>query len=168
MVYYLFLFAHWLSLCYIAIIFWPLDISMVYYLLLFWPTGYLYGTLSFPIGQLAIYMVHYPFLLVHWLSLWYTTIFFWPTGYPNGTLPSPISPLAIHMIHYYLLLAHWISKWYTTSISVVHYYLLLAHWISQWYTTLFYWPPVYLYGTLLSSTGPLDISMVYYLIMLAH
>ena len=113
-------------------------------------------------------MVHYPFLLVHWLSLWYTTIFYWPTGYPNGTLPSLISPLAIHMKHYYLLLAHWISKWYTTSISVVHYYLLLAHWISQWYTTLFYWPAVYLYGTLLTSTGPLDISMVYYLIMLAH
>ena len=134
---------------------------MVYYLLLF--------------GQLAISMVHYPFLLVHWLSLWYSTIFYWPTGYPNGTLPSPISPLAIPMIHYCLLLAHWISKWYTTSISLEHYYLLLAHWISQWYTTLFYWlaccvslwyttffywPTGYLYGLLPYHVGPLAISLV--------
>ena len=85
----------------------PLTIPMLHcYLLL--ATGYLYGILPSPFGQLAISMVHYVFLLVHWLSLWYTTIFYWPTNYPNDTLPYP-------------------------------------------------------YDTIISSTGPLDIEMVHYL-----
>ena len=103
-----FLLAHWLSLFYTAIF--------------CWPTGYLYGTLPFPIGPLAISMVHVTFLFGHWLSsLWYTSIFYCPTSYPYGTLPSPISQLAIPMIHYTFTGLLYIPK--------VHYPLLLIHWL---------------------------------------
>ena len=50
---------------------------------------------------------------------------------------------------------------------MVHYYLILAQWLSLWYTTLSYWPTRYLYCTLLSSTCPLDISLVQYPLLLA-
>ena len=96
-------------------------------------------------------MVHCPLLLTHWLSLWYTTLSYWPTGYQFGILLSSTDPL---------------------DISMVHYLLLLAHWISLLYTSIFYWPTGYLfgtipspignhYGTLLPSSGPLEISMVH-------
>ena len=65
------------------------------------------------------------------------------------------------MIHFHLLLAHWTSLWYTQ-------YLLLAHWLSLVYTTIYYWPIGCLYGTLLSSTGPLVLSMVHFHLLLAH
>ena len=161
----------------------PLAVSVVHYYLLLayclslWytliflcPTGLSYCTQLSSTVLLPphVSVVHYYLLLVHWLSLWYTTIFYWPTGYPNGTLPSPISLLAIPMIYYYLRLVHWISKLYTTSISVLHYYLLLAHRISQWYTTLFYWPAVYLYGTLPFPIGSLAIPMLHCYLPLAH
>ena len=87
-------------------------------------------------------MVHYYLLLAHWISLWYTT--------------APIGPLAILMVHYTFLLTHWLSLWYTT----------IFYW-SLWYTTLSCWPTRYLYCTLLSSTGPLDISLVQYPLLLA-
>ena len=99
---------------------------------------------------------------------------YWPTGYLYGTLPSHFGPLAIYMVHNYLLLANWISLWYTTlsywllDITRIHYHLLLTLWISIWYTTLSYCSTGYLYGTLLSSTGPLNISMVHYPLLLAH
>ena len=158
-------------------------------------------------------MVLYPFLLVYWLSIWYTTLSYKPTGYLYDTQKSSTGPLDISMVHYYLLLAHWIyqgtlpspfgpliSQRYTTpsywptgyhygsllsstsplDISMVHYYLLLAHWIyqgtlpspfgpliSQRYTTPSYWPTGYHYGTPLSSSGPLGISMVPYPHLLA-
>ena len=138
------LLAHWQSLCNTAIFYWP---SAYFYgklpffywptgyphatvLFFCWATGYLYGTLSSPIGPLAISKVHVPFLLGHWLSLWYTTIFYRPTCYPYGTLPSPISQLTIPMIHYKFT--------GPLGISMVHYPLLLAHWISLWYTIIFY------------------------------
>ena len=142
------------------------------YLLL--ATRYLYGTLSFPIGPLVIPMLHcylllalclflwYTpfFLLAHWLSLCYTAIFCWQTGYLYGTLPSPIGPLAI---------------------SMVHVPFLLGHWLSLWYTSIFYCPTGYQYGTIPSPirklaipmihyilTGPPDISMVHYPLLLTH
>ena len=65
------------------------------------------------------------------------------------------------MVHYYLLLAHWIYLYGTLP-------LLLAYLLSLWYTTLSYWPTGYPYGTLLSSTGPMAISMVHYPLLLAH
>ena len=51
---------------------------------------------------------------------------------------------------------------------MVHYHLLLVHWISLWSTTILYLrtdPPL---GTLLSSTGPLVISIVHYYLLLSH
>ena len=187
MVHYPLLLAHWLSLCYTPIFYRPpgylcgklpslispLFIPMIHcYLLL--ATGYLHGTLSFPIGPLVIPMLHCYLLLDLWIFLWYTpffqlahclslcytAIFCWPTGYLYGTLPSPIGPLAI---------------------SMVHVPFLLGHWISLWYTSIFYCPTGYPYGTLPSSisqlaillihykfTGPLDISMVHYPLLLTH
>ena len=103
-------------------------------------------------------MALYSSLLANWLSIWYTTMFYWSTGYLYGTLLSPIGPLAIPMVHYPPLLA----------ISMIHYYLILAHWLSLWYATLPYWPTGYLFGTLLSSTGPLDISMLHCYLLLIH
>ena len=158
-------------------------LSLWYTTLSYWPTGHLYGTLLSFTGPLDIStvqyplilvnwlsvwyttifylldisLVHYPFLLAHWISLWYTTIFYWPTGYPFGTLPSPIDPLVISTDHFWSL-----------AICMVHYYLLLAHSISLWYTTLSYWPTGYPYRTLLSSTGPLDTSVVHYPLLVAQ
>ena len=122
-------------------------------------------------------MVHYLFLLAHWLPLWYTLIFYWPTGPSYYTHLSSTGPLALPIIHIYLLLAHW-----PPHVSAVHYYLLLAHWLSLWYTTIFYWPtgppyvtlqsspgPVALsYGTLPVSTGPLAVSVVHSYLLLVH
>ena len=63
---------------------------------------------------------------------------------------------------------------------MVHFTFLLAHCLSQWYTTTFYWPtgylygtllstgPMVIYGTLLSSSGPMDIPMVHYALLLAN
>ena len=129
----------------------------------YWPNGPLCGT-------------HY-LMLVQWLSLWYTTIFYWPTGTPYGTLLSFPGQVA----HSYGTLSFSSSS---LAVSVVHYYLLLAHCLFLWYTLIFYWPigppyctqqfstgqlaPIYLCGTLLSSTGPLAISMVHYYLLLAH
>ena len=139
--YYLLL-AHWPSLCY----------STIFY----WPTGSLYGTLPtfpspvapcatyvtlpFSTGPLAVSMVHYCLLLLllaNWLSLWYTTIFYWPNGYLYGTQLSSTGPLALSGVLYYLLLA----------ISMVHYYLLVSHWLYLWYTTIFYWSTGFIYDT---------------------
>ena len=80
------LLAHWLSLWYTTIF--------------YWPTEYLFDTLPSPIGPLATPMVH--------------TIFYWPTGYLWRALRPPIGTLAVSIVHYYLLLAHWLSLWYTT------------------------------------------------------
>ena len=127
-------------------------ISMAYSIF-YWPTGYLLGTLRYPIGPLAISMVHYYILLVHWISLGYTTLPFWSTGYPYGTQSSLIGTLAISKVHYYL---QWPTGYlYRTLpspigplvIPMIHYYLLLAHWISLWYTTLSYWSTGYLFGS---------------------
>ena len=54
------------------------------------------------------------------------------------------------------------------AICMVYYYLLLAHWLSAWYTTHSYLPTRYLYGTLLSSNGPLTIPMLHYTPLLAN
>ena len=81
MVHFYLLLAHWLSLWYT--------------ILSYWPTNYPCGTQSS--------------LLAHWLSLWYKPIFYSPSGYLYGSLPSPIGPLTIYMEHYYLLLAQWLS-----------------------------------------------------------
>ena len=127
------------------------------------------------IGILAITMVHNHHLLAHWLSLWYTTVFYWPNGPLCGRHPSSIDPLALPVVHYHLLLAHWPSLceatifswpicpvlWYTT-------FVLLAHWLSLWYTTISYLPIGCLYGTLLSSTGPLALHIVHNYLLLAH
>ena len=51
---------------------------------------------------------------------------------------------------------------------MVHYYHLMTHWLSLRYSALFYWPTCYPYETLLSSTGPLAVSMVHYYLLLAH
>ena len=48
-----------------------------------------------------------------------------------------------------------------------HYYLLLTHWISMVHAPVLL-VTGYLYGTLLSSTSPLNISMVHYPLILAH
>ena len=103
-------------------------------------------------------MVHYLFLLAHWLSLWYTSISYLPIGCLNGTLLSSTCLLALPIVHNYILLAHW-----PPHASVEHYYLLLANWLSLWYITIFFLPTGYLYDTLPPSIGPLAISMVYYL-----
>ena len=107
-------------------------------------------------------MVHCTLLLVHWLSLWYTTIFYWPKSYLFGTLPSPTGPLVISI---YTTIFYWPAGYHfgTLDIGNAHSYLLLTHWISLWYITLSLWPTGYSYVILLSSTGPLDISMVHYL-----
>ena len=118
----------------------------------YWTTGYLYGKIPSAIGPLAIPMLHLYLPLTNWISLWYTTLSYWPTGYLNWTLLSSTGPLAIPLLHYPLLLDH--------AFPMVHYYLLLAYCLSVWYTTL---STGYLYGTLLSSTGPLNISIVHYL-----
>ena len=115
-------------------------------------------------------MVHYLFLLAHWLSLCYTAIIQWPAGHYLFT----IGPLASPMLHCYLLLAHLISLWYTTLSFWPTGYLNgtlsfpTANWLSIWYTTLSYKPTGYLYDSQKSSTGPLDISMVHYYLLLAH
>ena len=64
---------------------------------------------------------------------------------------------------------------------MVHYPPMLAHWLSLWYTLILYLPNDNLYGTLLSSTGPLypydtlpspigplSISMLQYNLLEAH
>ena len=121
MVHYPLLFDYWLSLWYTTFF--------------YWTNGYLYGTLPFSIGALAISMLNNYLLLALWISLGYTTLSFCHTGHLYGTLlsstdplyislPSPIGPLAICMVHYYLLLAHWISLGYTTlSYWFKHIYL---------------------------------------------
>ena len=167
---------------------WP---SLWYTTLFYWPTGYLYDTLPSSIDPLTDPMVHYYFLLTNWLSLRYTIIFYRPNGPLYGTHQSSIGrPLALPMERYYLLLAHLPIPMDTTistgplAVSVEYYYLLLAHWLSLRYTIIFYWPtgppyctqlsytdpltPMRLCGTLLSSTGPLAISLVHYHLLLAH
>ena len=57
--------------CYLLLADWIWSTTLSY-----WPTGYLYGSLSFPIGSLAISMVHYCFLLDQWLSLLYIALFY--------------------------------------------------------------------------------------------
>ena len=49
---------------------------------------------------------------------------------------------------------------------MVHHRLLLTHWISLLFTSPSYGPTDCLFGTLLSSTDPLDISMVHYPLLL--
>ena len=44
---------------------------------------------------------------------------------------------------------------------MLQYLFLLANWLSLCYTAIVYWTNEYFYGTLLSSTGELDISMVH-------
>ena len=130
---------------------------------------YPYGALLSSTGRLDISMVYYLIMFAHWLSLWYPLKTNWSNCNLYGTLLSFTGSLVIRNVHYPLLLTHWISLWYTIlpywpiAIPMVHYYLLLAHCQSVWYTTLSYWPTGYLYGTLLSSTGPRDISMVHLL-----
>ena len=106
-------------------------------------------------------MVHYHLLVTHWISIWYTILSYWPTGYIYDTLPSPFGLLVISMVYYPSLTG-------PLDITLVYHYLLLTHWISLWYTTLSYWPTGYPYATLLSSTGPLDTSVVNYPLLLAY
>ena len=151
-------------------------------------TGYLNGTLLSSTGPLNIFMVHYPLILAHWLSLWYAPIFYRPTGHVCGTLLSLISPRIIPMIHYYLLLATgyhygtlsfpigplaipmlqcylllalWVFLWYTS-------FFLLTHWLSLCYTAIFCCSIGYLYGTLAPPIDPLVISMEPYYLLLTH
>ena len=71
MVHYHLLLAHWPSLLYTTILYWPTEpnASLRYTAIFYWPTGYLYGTLPSSSCALAISMVHYYHLLAHWLSL---------------------------------------------------------------------------------------------------
>ena len=114
----------------------------------------------FSIGPLAIPMLQCFFLLGNWISLWNTTLSYWHTGYLNDTRSFPIGPLAISMVHFYLLLSYWLSIWYTS----------LSYEPTDYpYDTLqIYWTTGYLYGTLPSFTGPLDITMAHYYLLLTH
>ena len=151
MVHYPLMLAHWLSTG---------PMAFQYTTVFYWPTGYFCGTLSSPIGPLAIFMEHYCIPMAHWLSLWYTippiapwlslwytSIFYWPTGYLNGTLLSSTSPLAIPMVCYSPI---------------------LTHWLSICYTTIFFLPAGYLCDTLSSRIGPLSIPTVHFYLLLAH
>ena len=102
-------------------------------------------------------MVHAPLLLV--------------TGYLYGTLLYSTGPLYISMnislisplfITFTGTLNHNQNK--TKQKPFYPYDTLLSstsHWISLWYTIISYWHTSNPYVTLLSSTGPLDISMVH-------
>ena len=106
-------------------------------------------------------MVHVYFLLTHWLSLRYTIIFNWPTGSPYCTLASFSGQLVLLFVHCHLLLAHWPSIWFSQ-------YLLKAHWLSLWYTTIYFWPIGCPCGAILSSFGPLALSMLLYYDLLTN
>ena len=118
----------------------------------YWIPAYTYGTLLSSTGCC--------------ISLWYFNIFYWPTSYPYIILLILTISLPIPMILYCQLLAHCLYLLYSTIIYWLPaytygiYYLLLAPCLSIWNSTTFYWPTDYPYGTLLSSTGPLTISLV--------
>ena len=133
--------------CYLLLAHW-----IWYTTLFYWPTGYLYGSLSFPIGPQAISMVHYCLLLDQWLSLLYTALFYWPTGYLWVTLSSPIDTRVIFMVHYYLQLA--------TGYLYGNYIFLLDHWLSLCYTAIFHWSAGYFYGTLPFNNWPIGYPYV--------
>ena len=48
---------------------------------------------------------------------------------------------------------------------MVLYYLLLTLCLSLWYSSIIYWPTVYHFFTILPSTSPLPIPMVFYYLM---
>ena len=126
----------------------------------YWPTGNPYVTrLSFT-RPLDIFMVHTLFFIDPLAIPMLHCYFCWPNGYLYGTLPSPIGPLAISMVHFYLLLSYWLSIWYTT-VS----YLPTGY---PYDTLKIYWTTGYLYGTLPSPTGPLDITLVHFYLLLTH
>ena len=186
MVHHPLLLAHWISLWYTTITYWPtcypydtqlsftcpLEIFMAHYPLQ--PTGNLYGTLPSPISPLAIPMIHVYLLLAQWISLWYTTFSYWPTGYPYVTLPSSTGLLDSSRVHYF---SYWpsgypyvtlLSSIGTLEFSMVHHPLLLAYRLSLWYTILSYWPTGYFYGTLSFPIGQLAIPMLHCYFLLAH
>ena len=140
MVHYYLLLAHWLSLCYSAIFYWPTGSLCGILPSSPSPVAPSYVTQPYFTGPLAVSMVHYFLLLANYLPLWYTAIFYCPTGYLYGTQLSSTGQLALPRVLNYLLLA----------ISMVHYYILLSHWLSLWYTTIY------------------NLSMVYNPLMLAH
>ena len=169
MIHYHILLAHWISLWYTTLSYWPSDYP---YDTVLSSTGQLdfCGTPPSPISPLAIPMIHcsstgplkismvqYLFFLAHWLYLCYTAIFYWTTGYFYGTLQSSTGQLDISMEHSLFTIDPLV-------IPMLHCNLLLAHWI--WYTTLSYWPTGYLFGSLYFPIGPLAISMVHYCLLL--
>ena len=158
MVHYHHLLANWPSLWYTTIFYLPTGHPYGTPSIVYWHTGYQYGTKPSSTDVLAVPFVHYCLLLAKWPSLWYTPIFYWPTVSPCGTLPSSTGPLALPMWRYYLLLAQLPSP-------MVHYYLFL---LALWYTTISYLPIGCLYGTLLSSSGPLALPIVHNYLLLAH
>ena len=157
-VHYHLLLANWPSLWYTTIFFLPTGHPYGTPSIVYWHTGYFYGTQPSSTDALAVPLVHYCLLLAKCPLC--------------GTHPSSIGPLALPVVHYHLLLAHWPSLCEATIFSgpspMVHYLFLLAHWLSLWYTTISYLPIGCLYGTLLSSFGPLALHIVHNYLLLAH
>ena len=127
----------------------PLPISLVLYYLLLTPCLFLWYTIIFYFvpAYTCIPMVSYYLLLTHFLYLRYSITFHWPTAYPSGTLLPSAGPC--------------LSLWYYT----IFYWLPVYSYV--WYSTIFYWLSSNTYATLLSSTGPLPITIVLYYLHLA-
>ena len=97
------------------------------------------------------------------LYLWYSIIFYWIPAYIYNALQHSTGSQRIPMVLFYIRFGN-----FCVIYTMVLYYHLLAPCLYIWYFTIFYWLPVYTYGTLLSSTGSLPILVVPYYILLAH
>ena len=127
----------------------PLPISLVLYYLLLTPCLSLWYSITFYLAPAytSKRMVSYYLLLTHYLYLRYSTTFHWPMAYPCGTLLPSAGPC--------------LSLWYYT----IFYWLPVYSFV--WCSTIFYWLTSNTYATLLSSTGPLPITIVLYYLHLA-
>ena len=133
---------------------------LLYYLLL--APCLSYGTLLSSTDSLPVTVVLHYLLLGPCLYL-----------YTYGILLPSTDPLPIPKVLYYLPLAHCLSLWYSSTfcwalpVHMVLYYLLLAPCLFLWYSTIFYWLTSNTYATLLSSTGPLPLTIDLYYFHLA-
>ena len=147
--------------CHLLLTHWLTDSSLWYTNIFYWPTGWIYGVIISSTDPLAISMVHFIFNSSLAISI-YVIIFYWPTGCLYGTLLSSTVQLALLMVDY---------QSSTGPLAISNDTLLFctgSTWLSLLYTTIFYWPTVYLYGTLSSSTGQLALPMVNCSLLMAH
>ena len=117
----LFLLVQWVCLCY--------SVSSSWY------NGFVYVTVSLPLGTMGLSMLQCLFLLVQWVFLCYSVSSSWYNGFVYVTVSLPLGTIGLSVLQCLFLLVQWVclcysvsSSWYN-GLSVLKCLFLLVQWV---------------------------------------